>query len=784
MNVWDYNLDPNMTTGTWSSSRSNTNCNSASQKSRLISDNAYGGFALMVRNCSKQQAATRILYTLSNLTGLGFECASMQSRHLPSHKAVDDVVFAGYFSPRVGEQAAKVAGVTAAFDFKDVSKQRLHVTVMHNTSQAAYPFGKRGAEVFVHTRKDRILAPLNDLLRSYFSQILGDESGLLTGLKAFPMTPPWGQAPDLGSIFGPFLITITFLVLLPSIVVTHVQEKVSRNRIMMKMQGLGTSAYWSISYIFWFSIMFSFSMVFFLLANVISTDSGYKIGMFQRVAPSVQFVFFLLFSMNVVSFCFLLSTLASSLRVAQVGTSFFIIVSVVLGSVFEGVGDIWNSDGVSRSAKTFITLFPSMGFYRGMVAFRSHDADDIMNWHHLEVGEPMGDVLLILGLESVVFLVLALYLDQVSNQSGYGVAAHPLFCVGYGKERHVKGRHDQPSNYARAQQLQLPEEGPPGKSIEQDEDVSVMARLLQKVYPDGKEAVKPLTLGVKCNECFGMLGPNGAGKTTTINMLTGFTTPSSGDALIEAKFNILNHMPQIYSIMGVCPQHDILWETLSPREHLTFYGNLKNLNGEKLKYEIECALRSVNLLDEVDVPVGTFSGGMKRRLSVAIAFIGMPLVCYLDEPSTGLDPANRRLLWDSIKRAKASRTIILTTHSMEEAEGLCDRLSIFVNGEMKCMGTPASLIMQYNAVYNVVVTTDNAAEQTRVGAIMAQLCPGFRLTYALATTSKFELPADKVSLEQIFLRMLTARDQGMICSWGVSSMTLEDVFLHICNAQG
>ena len=122
----------------------------------------------------------------------------------------------------------------------------------------------------------------------------------------------------------------------------------------------------------------------------------------------------------------------------------------------------------------------------------------------------------------------------------------------------------------------------------------------------------------------------------------------------------------------------------------------------------------MNLLDEIDVPVGTFSGGMKRRLSVAIAFIGMPLVCYLDEPSTGLDPANRRLLWDSIKRAKATRTIILTTHSMQEAEGLCDRLSIFVDGEMKCKGTPASLIMQYSAVYNVVVNTGNSEQQTQV----------------------------------------------------------------------
>ena len=290
--------------------------------------------------------------------------------------------------------------------------------------------------------------------------------------------------------------------------------------------------------VFWFSIMFCFSMVFMLLANVVASDTGYKIGMFQKVSPSIQFVFFLLFSLNVVSFCFLLSTLASSLRVAQVGTIFFIIVSVVLGSVFEGIGDIWNSDGVTAGTKTFITLFPSMGFYRGMVAFRSHDADISMNWQHLSVGHPMSVVLIVLGLEAVVFLVAALYLDQVLNQSGYGVAAHPLFCLGYGREKS--------SSWDR---------GPIASSHDcEAEQASVMARQLEKIYPDGREAVKSLTLGVNRNECFGMLGPNGAGKTTTINMLTGFTTPTRGDAVIEAKFNILTHMPQIYSIMGVCPQ--------------------------------------------------------------------------------------------------------------------------------------------------------------------------------------------------------------------------------------
>ncbi|KAJ1484399.1 P-loop containing nucleoside triphosphate hydrolase protein, partial [Baffinella frigidus] len=199
--------------------------------------------------------------------------------------------------------------------------------------------------------------------------------------------------------------------------------------------------------------------------------------------------------------------------------------------------------------------------------------------------------------------------------------------------------------------------------------------------------VRSLDLGIRRGECFGMLGPNGAGKTTTINMLVGFFRPSAGDAMVEG-LSIRTQMDSIYALMGVCPQHDLLWNTLTAREHLHFYGTLKNLKGPKLREAIESALKSVNLMDVIDAKAGTFSGGMKRRLSVSISLIGMPLVCYLDEPSTGLDPASRRMLWSCIKEAKQSRAIMLTTHSMEEAEGLCDRLAIFVAGELRCVGEP------------------------------------------------------------------------------------------------
>merc|ERR1719240_252713 len=105
----------------------------------------------------------------------------------------------------------------------------------------------------------------------------------------------------------------------------------------------------------------------------------------------------------------------------------------------------------------------------------------------------------------------------------------------------------------------------------------------------------------------------------------------------------------------------------------------------------------------------------------------MPLVCYLDEPSTGLDAANRRLLWDYIKRAKKSRSIILTTHSMQEAEGLCDRLTIFLDGAMECVGDPKELTMRYSAIYNITVTTAAASQQEQVAALMAGLSPSMRL---------------------------------------------------------
>lgn len=221
---------------------------------------------------------------------------------------------------------------------------------------------------------------------------------------------------------------------------------------------------------------------------------------------------------------------------------------------------------------------------------------------------------------------------------------------------------------------------------------AIMLHHLRKVYPTRngnppKVAVHDLSLGIERCECFGLLGPNGAGKTTTLRMMEGFLDPSSGFAVIEG-YSIGADMDSIYSMMGACPQHDLLWQGLSGREHLLFYGRIKNLSGITLHRAVDDGLRSVNLFSVGDDLVSTYSGGMKRRLSVAIALMGDPLVVYLDEPSTGLDPSSRRLLWDVIKKARLDKAVVLTTHSMEEAEALCDRLGIFVGGRLRCVGNP------------------------------------------------------------------------------------------------
>jgi len=241
-------------------------------------------------------------------------------------------------------------------------------------------------------------------------------------------------------------------------------------------------------------------------------------------------------------------------------------------------------------------------------------------------------------------------------------------------------------------------------------------------------------------------------------------------------------MDKIYSTMGICPQHDILWERLTARAHMQFYGALKNLTGKELEQAVLNGLRMVQLLNWIDQKVSTFSGGMKRRLSVAISMIGSPSVTYLDEPSTGLDPASRRSLWACVKEAKKSRAIFLTTHSMEEAEELCDRVGIFVDGSLRCIDSPKALSARFGGYYVLTVTTLSTDTLQAVCCKVQEMCQGVaRATYALGTTQRFEVATSKLTLSQVFLTMGQCKQALGITDWGIANATLEETFIRICN---
>jgi len=257
-------------------------------------------------------------------------------------------------------------------------------------------------------------------------------------------------------------------------------------------------------------------------------------------------------------------------------------------------------------------------------------------------------------------------------------------------------------------------------------------------------------MSIKSGECFGYLGPNGAGKTTTINMLCGYLTPTSGDANILG-YDLREEMDDIHSQLGVCPQENVLWDDLTGPEHLAFYGRIKGLFGEELEHQIVYWLNEVNLLKDKNKTSSQYSGGMKRRLCIAMALIGDPGVVLLDEPTTGLDPSSKRALWDVLRKKKRdSCAMLLTTHSMEEAETLCDRLGIFVGGKLVSIGSPADLKARFGKGYKLTITSKPKHVNKVEEFVTTNLPDATLISLPIAGTVFFSVPKKNITIAHLF----------------------------------
>jgi ABC-2 type transport system ATP-binding protein len=216
---------------------------------------------------------------------------------------------------------------------------------------------------------------------------------------------------------------------------------------------------------------------------------------------------------------------------------------------------------------------------------------------------------------------------------------------------------------------------------------AIQCRDLRKTYDGKLEAVRGLNLDIQAGECFGLLGPNGAGKTTTIEILEGLLEPTAGQVTILGR-NWQTNQRELRELLGISLQETRLTEKLTVRETLDLFASFYRQPRSPAE-----VLEELQLTEKADARVGKLSGGQRQRLAVATALVGNPKILFLDEPTTGLDPQSRRQLWDIIRVfQRAGGTVLLTTHYMDEAERLCDRLAIVDHGQVIAEGSPADLI--------------------------------------------------------------------------------------------
>ncbi len=233
-------------------------------------------------------------------------------------------------------------------------------------------------------------------------------------------------------------------------------------------------------------------------------------------------------------------------------------------------------------------------------------------------------------------------------------------------------------------------------------DAFLVAQDLHKSF-NGHKAVGGVSFTIYKGEIFGLLGPNGAGKTTTIRMLSTVLAPDRGDVVVGGH-SMRREAEAIRRLIGVCPQELALYEDLSALDNLVFFGRMAGLNGREALAQAMSRLELMGLVERAKGRVSKFSGGMKRRLNLAIALMGHPGLLFLDEPTVGIDPQSRNNIYETIENLRRNgMTILYTTHYMEEADRLCDRVAIMDGGQLIAMDTPLKLRSQIGPLEQVTL---------------------------------------------------------------------------------
>ena len=603
-------------------------------------------------------------------------------------------------------------------------------------------------------------------------------------LRPFPVNAyrrdnfAWG----IGRMF-PLLMTLAWIYTVAMVCKAVVHEKETRLKEYMKIMGMGSGVHW----LGWFITKLCVVTVTVVILTLI-LHLGKVV---EHSDPTLLFFLLEIFGISTIIFSFLLSTFFSKARLAAACGGIIYFVFYFPYVFLTRHIDTMSREGKFAACSLSTTAFGLAADYLGKFEEMGVGVQWDTVWDGLNACDnfSIGDCMWMLFIDCLWMMAGTLYMEAVFPGE-YGIPLPWYFFV---SPSYWRGQtpgsdvEDIDATKSTEEQLSGPQYEPvqPGKK-------GVSIRKLTKKYAgnechmnciDGEKntsiAVNEASLDMAEGQITSLLGHNGAGKTTTMSMLCGLFPPTSGTAYING-LSIRTDMPEIRSSLGICPQYNVLFDKLTVYECLWFCARLKGMAVELIEDDITTFLGDLGFSDKRDVYTENLSGGMKRKLSVAMAFIGGSKVVILDEPTAGMDPSARRSTWDLLLRYKQNRTLMLTTHHMDEADLLSDRVAIIANGVVRCIGSSLFLKTAYGAGYTVTLELSDQADRGKIDELVATCVPRGKLVDNTDLSRAFVLPCkDQPLYAGLFAALENAGPELGVTGYGVTATSLEEVFIKV-----
>uniref|UniRef100_A0A8B9CZD6 ATP binding cassette subfamily A member 12 n=1 Tax=Anser brachyrhynchus TaxID=132585 RepID=A0A8B9CZD6_9AVES len=603
----------------------------------------------------------------------------------------------------------------------------------------------------------------------------------------------------------PFALMAAWVLFIADFVKTLVQEKDLRLYEYMKMMGVNASSH----FIAWF-----IECAIFLLITVTFLIVILKVGdILPKTNTSLLFLYLMDYSLSIIAMSYFISVFFNNTNIAAlVGSLVYIL------TFFPFIVLLVIENHLSFSVKSLLSLLSPTAFSYASQYIARYEAQGIgLQWDNMYKSPMIGDntsfgwMCWLILIDSFIYFILGWYIRNVFP-GRYGMAAPwyfpflPSYWLEYNSYLPFWSEKQRGLFFSK---LMLRKETPLNNKIcappphlepePTDLTLGVSLRGITKVY-GSKAAVDNLSLNFYEGNITSLLGHNGAGKTTTISILTGLFPTSSGTIVVYDK-DIRTDQEVIRKNMGVCMQHNVLFNYLTTKEHLLLYGYIKvpHWSKEELYQEVKRTLKETGLYSHRHKLAGSLSGGMKRKLSIAIALLGGSRVVILDEPTTGVDPCSRRSIWEIISKNKKGRTIILSTHHLDEAEVLSDRIAFLEHGGLRCCGSPFYLKETFGDGYHLTLTKkksifllfQNMIEECDTAAVTSLIqshLPEAYLKEDIGGELVYVLPPFKSTVSGAYQALLRALDTSLsdlhLGCYGISNTTVEEVFLNLTKELG